>query len=186
MSENVNRYEEKTINREMIYEGRIISVYVDEVSLPDGKTGKRELVKHQGAVAILALKGNKLLVVEQFRKPLERNLIEIPAGRLDPGEKPYDAARRELEEETGYACDHLVLLSSFYTSPGFADEIIHLFVAEELYPGQKKLDEDEFLQHQEITLTEAKQYIANGQIKDAKTITAVYAWQLFIKTGEWS
>lgn len=178
-------YEEKTVSRDTIYKGRIVSLYVDEVSLPDGSIGKREIVKHTGAVGIIALQQGKMLMVEQYRKPLERTILEIPAGRIESGEDPRHTAVRELEEETGYRCGKLTELNSFYTSPGFADELIYLFVAEQLTTGRKQLDEDEFLQHREVTLEQARRMMSNGLIKDAKTITAVYAWELYERTGAW-
>jgi ADP-ribose pyrophosphatase len=178
-----NKFEEVTVSSETIFKGRIISLQVDTVKLPNGETSSREIVRHPGAVAILALLDDRMLVVEQYRKPLERSLVEIPAGKLEPGEDPLEAAKRELEEETGYRCETLKHLCSFYTSPGFADELLHIYVAEELLPGQLKPDEDEFLECEAITLEQAQQYIKQQRISDAKTITAVYAWQLYKLTG---
>jgi ADP-ribose pyrophosphatase len=178
-----NKFEEVTISSENIFKGRVISLQVDTVKLPNGEITSREIVRHPGAVAVLALLDDRMLVVEQYRKPLERNQVEIPAGKLEPGEHPLEAAKRELEEETGYRCETLKHLCSFYTSPGFADELLHIYVAEELVPGQLKLDEDEFLECEAITLEQAQQYIKQQRISDAKTITAVYAWQLYKLTG---
>lgn len=180
---NNNKFEEVTLSTQPIFEGKIISLQVDTVRLPNGKTATREIVKHPGAVAVLALVDDKMLVVEQYRKPLERNQIEIPAGKLDAGEDPLEAAKRELEEETGYSCDTMKLVCSFYTSPGFANEIIHLYVAEQLIKGDAHLDEDEFLDVESITLEQAQQYMREQRISDAKTITAVYAWQVYKLTG---
>ncbi|MEK3721693.1 MULTISPECIES: NUDIX domain-containing protein [unclassified Paenibacillus] len=180
---NNNKFEEVTLSTQPIFEGKIISLQVDTVRLPNGKTATREIVKHPGAVAVLALVDDKMLVVEQYRKPLERNQIEIPAGKLDAGEDPLEAAKRELEEETGYSCDTMKLVCSFYTSPGFADEIIHLYVADQLTKGDAHLDEDEFLDVESITLEQAQQYMREQRISDAKTITAVYAWQVYKLTG---
>ncbi|MDF2671252.1 MAG: ADP-ribose pyrophosphatase [Paenibacillus sp.] len=178
-----NKFQEVTIKSEPIFKGKIISLQVDTVELPNGKTATREIIKHPGAVAVIALHEDRMIVVEQFRKPLERSLVEIPAGKLDEGEAPIDAARRELEEETGFSAGSLRPVCSFYTSPGFADEILHLFLAEQLTPGELRPDEDEFLDIQSITQEEAKQFIADGRIRDAKTITAVYAWELYKLTG---
>jgi ADP-ribose pyrophosphatase len=177
------KYEETTIDTTPIYEGRIISVQVDRVRLPDGRTAQRELVKHPGAVAVLALLDGRMLVVRQYRKPLERTLIEIPAGKLDPGEDPAGAAARELEEETGWRARTLTHLSSFYTSPGFADEIIHLYFTDELERGDAVPDEDEFLDVFTLSLEEAWDAIDDGRIRDAKTIMAVYAWQNRARSG---
>lgn len=176
--------EEVTLSTETVYEGKIITLQLEEVRLPNGQTARREIVRHPGAVGILAVHGDRMLVVEQYRKPLGKSQVEIPAGKLEPGEDPREAARRELEEETGYACGKLRHLLSFYTSPGFADEILHLYVADDLLPGTARPDEDEFLECRAITFEQARQYIREGRISDAKTITAVYAWQARRLTGE--
>ncbi|BCG60035.1 NUDIX hydrolase [Paenibacillus sp. URB8-2] len=178
--------DETTVSTQPIFEGRVITLQVDTVTLPDGNTATREVVKHPGAVAVLALNKGKMLVVEQFRQPMGRTEVEIPAGKLDPGEDPLEAAGRELHEETGFHSGDLFLLKSFYTSPGFADEIIHLYVTENAQSGEMSLDEDEFLVVSELTLEEAYEYIADGRIADAKTIMAVYAWHLHTLTGKWN
>ncbi|MNJ50363.1 ADP-ribose pyrophosphatase [compost metagenome] len=147
------------------------------MQLPDGTQGKREIVKHPGAVAVLAIHKGRLLLVDQYRQAMGRCELEIPAGKLEQGEDPLEAARRELEEETGYRCGQLTLLHSFYTSPGFADEIIHLYWAEDLAAGEASPDEDEFLEVIGATFEETQQYIAEGRISDAKTILAAYIWQ---------
>ncbi|WP_018755234.1 NUDIX domain-containing protein [Paenibacillus terrigena] len=184
MTDQKEKFEEITLSTEPIFQGRVISLQVDTVRLPDGNTAKREIVKHPGAVGVLALLPEGMLVVEQYRKPLGRSLVEIPAGKLDAGEDPMDAARRELEEETGYRCGQIRHHSSFYTSPGFADEMIHLYIAEELGQGERNLDEDEFVDAKVITLAQAEQYIVDGRIQDAKTMMAVYAWKLYTLTGQ--
>lgn len=171
--------EEKTISSQTIYEGKIVTLKVDQVELPNGKTASREIVTHPGAVAVMAITDdNRMVVVRQFRKPLERTIVEIPAGKLEPGEKPDVCAHRELEEETGYTAREMKHVASFYTSPGFADELIHLYRTDELTAGEAKPDEDEFVELMHITVEEAQQLIASGEIRDAKTIMAVYAWQL--------
>lgn len=179
---------EETLATKPIYEGRMISLQVDTVRLPDGGEATREIVRHPGAVAVMALLdgGSKMLVVEQYRKPLEKAQVEIPAGKLEPGEDPLAAAGRELEEETGYrATQAMTLLHSFSTSPGFADEVVHLYVAEQLEKGQVHLDEEEFLTCEAITMTQAQQYIREGRIADAKTLLAVYAWQQLVGADAW-
>lgn len=173
---NLKKFEEKTLSSKQIYDGRVISLKVDEVRLPNGHVSNREIINHPGAVAIIALtKDNKLILVEQYRKALERSIIEIPAGKIDPGEDPLQTAKRELEEETGYQANKMTYLQSFATSPGFADEIIHLYVAEELVVAENKLDldEDEFVELMEVTIEEAEELMAEGKIYDAKTAFAV-------------
>lgn len=172
----MKKFEEKTIHSNQIFEGKVISLKVDDVILPNGKEGKREIINHPGAVAIIAITDEgKIALVEQYRKALERSIIEIPAGKLEPGEEPAVTARRELEEETGYGCHKLTYLQSFSTSPGFADEIIHLFVAENLYKIEEKaeLDEDEFVELLEVTIEEAEEMVKDQRIYDAKTAFAV-------------
>ncbi|GJM82642.1 hypothetical protein HMSSN139_51380 [Paenibacillus sp. HMSSN-139] len=129
-------------------------------------------------MAVLAVHEGRLLLVDQYRQAMGRCELEIPAGKLEKGEEPAEAAVRELQEETGFRCDKLTHLHSFYTSPGFADEIIHLYLAEQLSAGEMSPDEDEFLEVREATLEEALDLIAEGRIADAKTIMAVYIWQL--------
>lgn len=180
----MKKFEEKTIKTKEIYDGKIISVQVDDVKLPDGKVGKREIVKHPGAVAIIAITDDdKIIFVHQYRKPLEKSILEIPAGRLEEGEKPERTAVRELEEETGYTTDKLTFVTSFYTSPGFANEIIYIYMTTSL----KKLtevvsgDEDEFIEIKKLTLDEAVQYVKENKIQDAKTNYAVLYLQLLKK-----
>lgn len=174
----MSQFNEPTIKSNTIFDGNIIKVQVDHVQLPNGKTATRELVKHPGAVAVLPLTSdNRLVVVEQFRKPLEKVTVEIPAGKLEPGEDRLQCAKRELREETGYSAGKWSHLVSFYTSPGFADEEIHLYIAEDLQTGQAQPDDDEFVHVREITLNEALTLIETTHICDAKTVAAVYAWQ---------
>ncbi|WP_153732171.1 NUDIX hydrolase [Sporosarcina obsidiansis] len=171
------KFEERTLSTEQIFTGKVISMQVDEVELPDGKIAKRELVKHPGAVAIIALTADhKLVLVEQFRKALERTILEIPAGKIEPGEEPKLTAIRELEEETGYRANSFTYLQTFSTSPGFANEIIHLYVAKDLEKVEQPAagDEDEFIDILEVTVEEAEELIANERIFDAKTVVAVW------------
>ncbi|MEH6943028.1 NUDIX hydrolase [Bacillus sp. JJ722] len=177
----MKKFEEKTLTSESIYNGRVISLQVDEVELPNGEKGKRELVKHPGAVAIIAItQDNKIVMVEQYRKALERSIIEIPAGKLELGEEPVVTAIRELEEETGYVSESMEHIVSFYTSPGFADELLHVFVAKGLKKKEDaaSCDEDEFVEVLEIDLEEAQTYIKEQKIYDAKTVYAVQYLQL--------
>ncbi len=168
---------------EPIFQGKVISLQVDTVRLPDGETGTREVVKHPGAVAVLAIHDDKMVVVEQYRVALGRSQIEVPAGKLNGNEDIWEAACRELKEETGYIASDWKHLYSCYTSPGFADEFIHLFLAESLIEGDADPDEDEFLESFEITLEQAIKLISNGTISDAKTILCVLAWQHYRMTG---
>lgn len=184
MSEKNQLFEEATIRSEPIYQGKVITLQVDTVKLPNGGEATREIVRHPGGVSVLAIKDGKMLVVEQYRKPLGKSQVEIPAGKLDKGaEDPLEAAKRELEEETGYRSDHLQHICSYYTSPGFADEIMHMYFTDQLEKSEMNLDDDEFLVCEAITLDQALAYIREGRISDAKTVMAVYTWQLYQATG---
>ncbi|RFU65613.1 NUDIX hydrolase [Peribacillus glennii] len=183
----MKKFEEKTLSSEKIFEGKIISLQVDEVQLPDGNRSKREIIKHPGAVAVIAVtEENKIVMVEQYRKAMERSLIEIPAGKLEKGEDPVDSACRELEEETGYECEKMEHITSFYTSPGFADEIVHLYFAHGIRKKENaaSVDEDEFVEVYELSLIEAEQYIKDGKIRDAKTAYAIQYLQLRKALGQ--
>ncbi|WP_026590073.1 NUDIX domain-containing protein [Bacillus sp. UNC437CL72CviS29] len=172
---------ERTVATEPIFDGKVIKVRVDDVVLPNGEMSKREIVNHPGAVAIIAVTDEeKLVLVEQYRKALEKEIVEIPAGKLEPGEKPEVTAIRELEEETGYVCDEMEFITSFYTSPGFADEILYVYKATGLKKKENKaaLDEDEFVELMEVSLEEAIELMKNQRIHDAKTIFAVQYLQL--------
>lgn len=172
-----NHLHEETITTETLYKGKIITVNLETVSLPNGKTATREIVRHPGAVAVLAVTDEeRVLLVRQYRKACDKTLVEIPAGKLERGEDPADCAKRELQEETGYTAREWKHLHSMYTSPGFADELIHLYVASGLTRGNQQLDSDEFLDLMEADVEEVAQLLAEDQVADAKTITALYWW----------
>ncbi|MFC4767238.1 NUDIX domain-containing protein [Effusibacillus consociatus] len=169
--------QEPTVSTKKIFEGKIISLQIDTVTLPNGKQATREIVRHPGAVAILAITNeNRVILVRQFRKACGRSLVEIPAGKLEPGEDPAECAKRELLEETGYRAENWRHLHSMFTSPGFADELIHLYVATGLTMGEQQLDADEFLDLMKADRAEVERLLATDEIADAKTITALYWW----------
>lgn len=176
------KFEEKTTRRETIYDGKIINVVVDDVLLPNGGTSKRELVFHNGGVGILAItKENKMILVKQFRKVLEKSILEIPAGKIEQGETdPLSTAKRELEEETGYQSEVIKEIARFVPSPGFCNEMLYVYEAKNLVKIDNPLpqDEDEFLELIELSLDEAKQKVATGEICDAKTMYAILYWEL--------
>ncbi|MGY3779044.1 NUDIX hydrolase [Isobaculum melis] len=176
------KFEEKTTHRETIYQGKIIDLFLDDVQLPDGKAAKRELVKHPGAVAIIAfVEADKMIFVRQYRKALEKTIVEIPAGKIDPTDTDHlETAKRELEEETAYQAKAFYYDTSFYTSPGFADELLHVYVAEGLHQVAQPLaqDEDEFIELLEWDFNEAWAAYQNGEIIDAKTVYALMFWKL--------
>lgn len=166
--------EEKTIASTRVFKGRIIEVKVDEVRLPNGEKSTREIVLHTGAVAIVALdEEHNLHLVRQYRKPLEKAILEIPAGTLEAGEEPLTCAQRELEEETGLKAAKWQHLLTYYSAPGFCTEIMHLFLATGLSPGTGHLDRDEFVERVSMPLQEAYQAIKEAKIVDGKSIVGI-------------
>ncbi|HCT0717412.1 TPA: NUDIX hydrolase, partial [Staphylococcus pseudintermedius] len=166
-------FEEKTISKESIYKGKIIEVEKHKVSLPNNKTAYREVVKHNGAVAICALTPDQqVILVKQYRKALEQELLEIPAGKLEPGEDRESAAMRELEEETGYKAKKLTLIGEVYGTPGFSNEKISVYFADNLVEGKVNLDEDEFVEKVLYSLDDVKKAVEARTIEDAKTFIA--------------
>ena len=160
---------EEKINSTPIYDGHIIKVFKDNVSL-DGKPAIREVVRHKGATAILAIDSEEnAYFVEQYRYPVAMPLFEVPAGKIDDGEAPIECAKRELLEECGIAAEKWTELGPMLSSPGFCDEAIHLFIAEKLSNGVPNPDEDEFLDIIKIPLKEAYSRLIEGRIPDAKT-----------------
>lgn len=166
--------EEKTVASRQVYEGRVIGLRVDEVRLPDGRVGTREVVEHRGAVAILALTPEgRLAMVRQWRHPAGRELVEIPAGSLNAGEDPLECARRELEEETGYTAASVEPLVGFYSAPGFCAEHLHVFVARGLRPVKASPDEDEFVEVVPVAWEEALAMCRDGRIQDSKSLVGI-------------
>ncbi len=176
---------ERTIKSDKIYQGKVINLRVDTVELPDKKYSKREIIEHPGAVAIIPLTSeNKVIIVKQYRKSVEDILLEIPAGKLEIGEKPLECANRELLEETGYRCDKLEHLFDFYTSPGFSNEIISLYVARDLIKDVAQPDEDEYIEIQEYEIEDLIKMIQFGEIVDAKTIVSILYINKFLLSQE--
>jgi ADP-ribose diphosphatase len=157
------------------YSGRIISLDVDTVRFPDGSVGELEMIRHPGASAIVPFLGDpagadpQVLLIRQYRYAAEGYLYEIPAGRLNPGEAPNDCALRELKEETGCTAGHVEHLFTMYTTPGFTDEKIHLFMATQLVAGETKHEADEFLELEPMLLSRALHMVEAGEIQDSKT-----------------
>jgi ADP-ribose pyrophosphatase len=168
--------EEEVLASNRIYEGRIVSLRVDTVRLRSGREATREVVEHSDAVTILPVDADgNLLLVQQFRLPARRVLLEAPAGNVDTGEAPEDTAHRELREETGFDCRNLSRILGFYPAPGFSEEFMHCFVASDLYEAEADADEDEDLTLVRMTLAEALAAIRDGDLIDAKTIATVLA-----------
>ncbi|NLY20604.1 MAG: NUDIX hydrolase [Tissierellia bacterium] len=175
-------FEENTIKSEKIYEGKVVGLRVDTVELPDQKYSKREIVEHVGGVGILAINSEgKIILVKQYRKAVDRVLLEIPAGKLELNEEPRETAGRELEEETGYIAKDIKYLSEIYPTPGYCSEKIHLFQSTDLEVGKQDLDDNEYLDVHEYTIDEVVKMIERGDIIDAKTIVAVLLYTNSLK-----
>lgn len=176
---------EKPIHSSHVFDGKLLQVYYDEAELPDGTISSREWIKHPGASAIVPVfEDGTIMLVKQFRYPPRKLFIEVPAGKLDPGETPIKAAKRELLEESGLSCQNIMETGSFYPAIGYADEIIYSFAAWGLTEQGKNSDDDEFLLNYRLPFTEAMNMIAKGHIKDGKTIcTLMHVAQWWRQNG---
>jgi ADP-ribose pyrophosphatase len=167
-----------------VHSGRVLDLDIDTVRFPDGSTGELEMIRHSGASAVVpvltdATADPEILLIRQFRHAADGPIWEIPAGRLDPGETPEACAARELTEETGEHAGRLDRLATFYTTPGFTDERIHLFAARDLTRGQHRREADEFIETRRIPLSHALEMIRTGEIVDGKTIVALLFFSQF-------
>ncbi|MCA9909401.1 MAG: NUDIX hydrolase [Anaerolineae bacterium] len=184
MSESQNHVKEIILKQQPIYKGRIVDLSVVDVQLPDGKTSQREIVKHPGAVAIVALDPDqRVVLVRQYRTAAERILLEIPAGTLNPGEDPLVCAERELQQETGFFPGKLVSLGGIFVAPGYTTEYIHLFVANDLRASRLAADDDEFIEVSHVPLAEALAMIERGEICDGKSVAGLLRVALQYKAG---
>ena len=174
MSEEVKR-----IGRDLAYEGTVIKVYKDHMKFANGNTAEWDFIHHDGAAAVIpVMDDGKILMVKQYRNALERDTLEIPAGKLDdPDEEGIVCASRELKEETGYSSDDLEWILTIRTTVAFCNERIEVFVARNLIPGEQHLDEDEFVDVKAYELEELKEMIFEGKIQDSKTMAAILAYE---------
>ena len=169
---------EKTVKKQYIYKGKILNLRCDDAVLPDGKPCKREIVEHPGGAAILCVQDGKVILVRQYRYAYGEELLEIPAGKLNRGEDPLAAAVREFEEETGLKAEKMTLLFTLYPSPGYCDEKIYIYEADEITAGAQHLDEDEFLSVVRLPVDEAIDMVKRGEIRDSKTIAALLSLKI--------
>ena len=168
------KLQEETIGSETLYEGVVVTVKKDKVLLENGRQSIREVVMHNGGVGILALdEKNNVLMVRQFRYPYHQVVLEIPAGKLERGEDPLACGKRELMEETGYAADEYASLGVLYPTPGYADEVIHLYLATGLKRFEQNLDEGEFLEVERYPLSQLVEWVMEGKLPDAKSQIAI-------------
>jgi ADP-ribose pyrophosphatase len=157
--------------------GRAINFRIDEVVLPDRSKALREFVEHPGAVCVLPFIDKKRIVlVEQFRYPVNEVTLEVPAGKLDKGESPLACVRRELMEETGFSAKKIKKVLSYWPTPAFSDEVIHIYTAGGLVAGEKSPDEDEFINTRVMTIDKALDLMRKGRIQDSKTVIALLLW----------
>ncbi len=171
-------YIEKTTKKNYIYQGKILNLRCDDAELPDGKPCQREIVEHGGGACVLYVEEGKILFVRQYRYAYGESIYEIPAGKLDKGEDPMLAAKRELEEEAGLHSDSLRLLFVMYPTPGYTNEKIYIYRADKATPTKAHLDEGEFLDVEYIAEEKVKEMLRSGEIKDGKTIIALQAYFL--------
>lgn len=165
---------EKKLTSDEVFKGKLLHVYSDEVELPDNTTSIREWIKHPGASAVVPVfEDGTIMLLQQFRYPPNKTFIEVPAGKIDPGEDPHTTAKRELLEESGIKCENLKETGSFYPAIGYADEIIYVFAAWGLTIEEQKEDDDEFLLKYRIPFSQALKMIKTGEIADGKTICSL-------------
>ena len=166
------------LKRELVTKGVLFDYYQDTMQIPNGNIAKWDLIDHNGAAAVVAVREDgKLLMVRQYRNALERETLELPAGGLNSREEPTkDAAMRELEEETGYTCESIELLNSIYTTVAFCNEKIDIYLAKGLKPGKQHLDEDEFINVEAYSVEELKQMVYECKIQDSKTICGIMTY----------
>lgn len=177
-------FEEKTIKSERIYEGAIINLRRDEVTVQNG-TSMREIIEHNGGAVLAAATGEgKLVMVRQYRKPAGRVMLEVPAGKIDPGESAEAAAKRELKEETGYTAGKIKFLMQFYPSVGYSEEILYLYLCTDLTPGETNFDENEAIDIEEYEISRLHRMVMDGDIQDAKTIIAIMAVKNLLEEGK--
>ena len=166
----------KLLKSKILYKGKVFNHQVDEIEYTSGNIGIREIAIHPGGAVVIPVKNDgKIILVKQFRYPLQKTLIELPAGKLDKNEDPLICATRELEEETGYKAKDVKKLGQIYTAPGYCTEILHIYLAKRLTPGNHNREEGELgMEILEYSLPEIEEMISSGEITDAKTIAGIY------------
>ena len=175
--------EEKTLSSQLIYDGRAVKLRVDTVRMPGGRETRREIVEHRDCVAIVAIDADdNVLLVKQFRKSVEKELLEIPAGGIDPGEDPVTTVRREMQEETGYLPRKVERLGGFYSTPGYCTEYLHLYLATDLTPSPLYAEDTESIKLTRVPTSQIPSLIASGSICDAKSIAGLLTFLKYRKS----
>ena len=176
--------EEKTLSSRLVYEGRAVKLRVDTVQMPSGRKTTREIVEHADCVAIVAVDADdNVLLVNQFRKPVEKELLEIPAGGIDPGETPETTVCRELREETGYLPRRVEKLGGFYSAPGYCSEYLYLYLATDLAPSPLHAEDTENISLVRVPITQIPSLITSGRICDAKSIAGLLTFLEYRKSA---
>ena len=168
---------EKKLSSQVVYDGKIFQITKDEVLCPNGQEAIREIVHHRGGVAILFKVDDKFIFEKQYRYALQEEIIEMPAGKLEKGETPLEAAKRELLEETGYRPLEMIHLGDSYPTPGYSSEIIHLYYCPKAVQEERHLDSDENIELIYLSLEEIEKMITDGVIKDSKTVAAIHLYK---------
>ncbi len=177
-------YYEKTTRTEPIHKGVIFDIERLTIELPNGKTAYRDVIRHSGASVVVPItEDGHVILVKQYRKPIEEVSLELPAGKLDEGEDPVRCAARELKEETGYNADRFIKILTLYPAPAYSDEVLHVFVATNLSKGEASPDEDEVIQAFKYKLDDVIKMIHDGTIKDSKTVSGILFADRLLKTG---
>jgi ADP-ribose pyrophosphatase len=172
--EDSEKLQEQKINSTKVFNGRLLHVFKDEVRLPDGETSTREYIKHPGAAAVVPVFSNgDIMLVRQFRYPLQQAFYEVPAGKIDAGEDPEKTAVRELKEETGLVCGRIEPLAPFHPSIGYTNEVIHLYCAWDITESERESDDDEFLLIERMPFREAVEMVYDGKITDGKSMVSL-------------
>jgi ADP-ribose pyrophosphatase len=175
---------EKKLRKNVVFEGRNVDFCCDDVELPNGKPATREYMDHPGAVGVVpVLADGRVVLVRQYRYPVGEVTLELPAGKLDAGEDALKCVARELQEETGYTAKKITPLLDYWPTPAFANEVLRLYVAEDLTGGALSPDEDEFIEKVELPLREALDLIKRGRIKDSKTLVGLLAYSAWRARG---
>lgn len=170
------KFTEKQLKSQKIYDGRILKAFVDEVELSDGSTSIREYIRHSGGAAALFIRDGKVALVKQFRYVYGKEIYELPAGKLESDEDPSSAAIRELEEETGYMAKDFCHFLDIYPTPGYTDEVVHIYLVKRAERAEQKLDAGEFLSFEFVPIEEVVKMIESGEICDAKTVAAIFKY----------
>ena len=174
--------EEKTLSSQLIYDGQIVKLRVDTVQTPDGRKTTREIIERNDCVAIIAIDNNdNVLLVNQFRKAVGKELLEIPAGGIDPGENPEDAVRREMQEETGFLPQKIEQLSGFYSAPGYSSEYLYLYLATDLVPSQLYAEDTEGISLVRMPTSQIRRLLTSGEICDGKSVAGLLAYLEYLK-----